>query len=121
MRERFRICKLCGEMHSLSAWPDNHRELPPQRSSLPAPYFISDQLDDLVNPVDSRRYDSKTAFRRATKAGGGIEIGNDEQKDLRYYDTVTPDEVAQAYHMVEQGYVPRPETATAADMESIVP
>lgn len=107
MITRYRRCKLCGDLHSLNAWPDNHRELPPQRSMLPSPMLIRDQLDDLVHPSDGRQYDSKKAFRETTAKFGGIEIGNDEQKDLRYVDTVTADEVAQAYQKVSQGYVPQ--------------
>lgn len=103
---RYRICKLCGDMHDMSAWPDNHRDLPPQRSALPSPYFISDAIDNLFHPGDSKTYDSKSEFRRATKESGGIEIGTDEQKDMRYYDTISEAEVAQAKQMVDQGYQP---------------
>lgn len=120
MRSRYRICKLCGELHEVRAWPDNHRELPPQRSALPAAMVIRDNIDDLWHPSDGNYYDSKAKFREITKAHDGIEVGNDIQRDTRYVNTVSEAEVAKAYQMVEQGYKPRPDTATADEMGSIV-
>lgn len=113
MRVRYRKCGACGDYHWTNAWPANHVEPQPQRSSLPSPSVVRDGLDDLVHPITNQRIDSKREFSRITAENGGIEIGNDEQKDMRYTDEVTADDVAQAYHMVDQGYKPRPETATA--------
>lgn len=118
--KRFRICKLCGDLHDLSAWPDNHRDFPPARSNLSAPYFISDQIDDLWHPTDGKIYDSKSEFRKTTRINGREEIGTDIQSDKRYTDTVTSAEVAEAMHMVEQGYKPAPIAATADDMASVI-
>lgn len=118
--KRFRICKLCGELHALNAWPDNHREMPPARSMLPSPNVVRDGLDDLFHPMNNQRYDSKREFSRVTSQLGGIEVGNEVQKDTRYLDTASEADVAEAYHKVEQGYVPHLESANADDMASII-
>ena len=120
MRARYRLCKLCGELHSLAAWPDNHRELPPQRSMLASPSVIRDGLDDLFHLVDSKIYDSKRAFRKTTDASGNYEVGTEVQKDRRVFDEVTAADVATAVQMVEQGHVPHPADATPEDMTSII-
>ncbi len=111
--DRFRKCRACGDYHWTSAWPANHVEPVPQRSSLPSPGVILDTMDALFHPGTNQMIESKNEFRAATKSVDGIEIGNDEQKDLRYVDTVTGDDVAQAMQMVEQGYRPNPELASA--------
>ncbi len=118
MRDHFRRCRACGEYHWASAWPDNHREPQPERSSLPKPYVISDTMDLLLHPVDSQYYDSKSHFRTVTERSGNIEMGNDVQEDRREYDLITPAEVAEAKQMVEQGYRPAPEQATADETVS---
>lgn len=111
--DRSRLCKVCGERHWESAWPGNHVEPRPERSILSSPYVISDTMDATFNPTNNRLYDSKHDFREATKINGGIEIGNDEQKDTRYVDTVTAADIAEAKQMVDQGYRPHSEDATA--------
>lgn len=120
MHKRYRLCKLCGELHDLAAWPDNHRDLPPQRSNLSAPGVIRDGLDDLWHPSDGKLYDSKANFRKSTKRHGGVEVGNEEQRDNRQFDTITEQDVAIAAQMVEQGYKPSPEAADKFDMASII-
>lgn len=120
MHKRYRLCKLCGDMHDLAAWPDNHRDLPPQRSNLSAPAYHSDNLNDLFNPMTCRPYDSKHEYLEATKDAGGIVMGNDEQRDNRQFDTITAQDVAIAAQMVEQGYKPCPEVADKFDMESVI-
>ena len=53
----------------------------PQRSDHPSPYVISDYLPGGINGLFhhgvARKVDSKAAFRRATKASGCIEVGNE--------------------------------------------
>lgn len=120
IRDRLRRCKACNELHWESEWPHNHVEPRPERSALPAPYFISDTMDALVNPVDSQMYDSKHQFRAATSAGGGIEVGTDPNPDKRWVDEITPADVAQATQMVEQGYRPQPLDATPDEMSAII-
>ena len=39
--------------------------------------FISDQMDSTRHMADGKYYTSKVAFRKATKAAGCIEIGNE--------------------------------------------
>lgn len=120
MRTRFRLCKYCGDFHNVAMWPDNHRDPEPARSELPSPYFISDTMDALFHPSDNRMYDSKTAFRQTTEAYGGIEMGTEQPEDRRWADTVTPEEVNTARQMVDQGYVPHPEQATADEMQDVI-
>lgn len=112
---RYRICKLCGDMHDVAAWPDNHRDLPPQRSLLPAPMLISDALADLTNPMDMRKYDSKSEFRKTTKRLGGVELGNDSYGAKPELDKVHISDVGEAIRKVNAGYKPMPAEATAAE------
>lgn len=51
-------------------------------ASLPQPHGQSawvydDTMPATLNHADNRMYDSKSAFRRATKAAGYVEVGND--------------------------------------------
>lgn len=114
MRTTYRKCKYCGEFHATNAWPDNHRDPPKARSHLSAPMIDRDGLDDLWHPHNGQLYDSKSAFRAATKAAGGEEVGNETQTDNRVTNKVTHDEVAQAVSMVSQGYKPKT-TETASE------
>lgn len=50
---------------------------PVKRSSLPCPHLIRDGIDDMWHPATGKHYDSKAAFRAATKASGCIEVGDD--------------------------------------------
>lgn len=111
---RYKPCALCGEMHEVANWPDNHVQ------PIVAPMVIRDGLPDLRHPSDNRYYDSKRAFRKTTAEFGGLEVGTDENKDHRWVDPVKSDEVAVAKQMVDQGYKPRPETATGDDMKSVI-
>lgn len=47
------------------------------RSDLPTPRVISDKLDDVWNPVNGKKYDSKSAYYSAVKAAGYTIAGND--------------------------------------------
>ena len=117
MSLRYRVCPDCHAMHAVDDWPDNHRFW---NEVLCAPMVISDNLPDLLHPSDNRHYDSKRAFRATTRAFGMEEVGTDANRDRRWVDTITDNEVATAKQMVDQGYVPRPETATSDDIGSIV-
>ena len=44
---------------------------------------ISDTMDALIHPCTGKLMDSKSQFRRVTKAKGGIEVGNEVLKDTR--------------------------------------
>lgn len=50
-----------------------------QRSSLPCPMIISDQIE-IKSMVDGQMYTSKRALRQSYRANGYIEVGNEEQK-----------------------------------------
>ena len=114
---RFRLCPDCGEAHEASDWPDNHRHW---EEVVCSPSVVRDGLDDLFHPMTNARIDSKREFSRITKEQGGIEVGNEEQKDTRKMDAITPDEVAQAKAKVDQGYVPHPEQATAQETRDVI-
>lgn len=47
------------------------------------PNVISDNLDGVWNPVDGKRYDSKSRYYAAVKASGGEIIGNEPMRDTR--------------------------------------
>lgn len=74
-----RFCKVCRGWHSLDTpWP--HNCLPERiltRADLPAPRLIRDGIDDVWNPVNGRKYDSKSAYYRAVKDAGCEIAGND--------------------------------------------
>lgn len=65
--------------------PDNGRKVyrkvpePVQtRSHLSAPMLRPDGMSDTWNPVDGKRYDSKSQYERAVKAHGCEIVGNDK-------------------------------------------
>lgn len=80
----FRLCKICGDLHDVYDWPDNHRDEPPPRSELAAPFLISDNLESLgglngvQNQADGKFYTSKAKLRSDYKARGMVEMGNDK-------------------------------------------
>ena len=55
----------------------------PRDSSNPAHLVIGDEMKDTVHPCDGRVYNSKSEFRKTTRAHGCIEIGNEPLKDTR--------------------------------------
>lgn len=59
----------------------------PARSDMPCPMLISDSMP-AAEHVDGNFYDSKSAYRRVTKAKGLIEVGNDP---ARFRKPVVPD------------------------------
>lgn len=48
-----------------------------------AHYVISDSMDSTRHMANGRYYDSKSEFRKATKAAGCIEVGNETAALLR--------------------------------------
>lgn len=70
------------------------------------PMLIRDGIDLTWHPANGKHYDSKSQFRRITKAHGCEEVGNERQTDRRQFDRVTKADVAQAVQMVQQGYRP---------------
>jgi hypothetical protein len=78
---RYRWCRQCEEWHEPVRYRRNCDPEPPQRGDYPTPYIISDTLPGGVNGIMhhavGRQMDSKSAFRRATKDAGCIEVGNE--------------------------------------------
>ena len=68
---------------------------------------ISDNIPDLVHPANGKRYDSKSAFRKVTKAHGYQEVGTEKQKDTRklgHQDFKR--DVGEAIQKLREGYRP---------------
>lgn len=51
----------------------------PKRSHLPSPQFIRDCIE-VTSMVDGKTYTSKSALRKSYRAGGYVEVGNEELK-----------------------------------------
>jgi hypothetical protein len=49
----------------------------PNRSSLPAPHLMRDEMPPTQSMLDGKLYDSKSRLRRTYKAAGVVEVGND--------------------------------------------
>ena len=86
---------------------EKHLAAPPKTA---APHVISDTIADTWHPATGKTYDSKSAFRRATKAAGCVEIGTEKQVDRR---NTTPQnvqcDVEAAIRKVNDGYRPQVE------------
>lgn len=48
-----------------------------------APYVISDTMDSTRHMADNKHYTSKSEFRKATKAAGCTEVGNETATMLK--------------------------------------
>jgi len=72
---------------------------------------ISDTIADTWHPATGKRYDSKSAFRKATRAAGCVEVGTEKQTDRRNPAPidVRPD-VEHAIRQLNSGYRPSEET-----------
>lgn len=77
MRERF--CKVCKGWHRLDQpWPHNCRQEDwRQRSDLPGPMLIRDEIDHVQSMATGKWYSSKAKLRQEYKDLGMIEVGND--------------------------------------------
>lgn len=51
---------------------------PDNRSDLPTPGLIRDQIDPFKSMADGRLYDSKSAYRRTLRDRGLTEVGTDD-------------------------------------------
>lgn len=105
--------KYIFEQGELRPWPEvaQRRRLRAlgALSSLPAPYVISDHLDDVQNPADGKIYDSKSEYYRAVKNAGCEIVGNEAEKLMESpaaRSDVQSDEIGAALHKVKQGYKP---------------
>ena len=80
--------------------------------SRPAEAFhvISDGISDTWHPGNGKTYDSKSQFRRATKALGMVELGNEKQTDRRDFSSGDlKRDIGEAIQKVNQGYRPTSE------------
>lgn len=50
------------------------------------PQVISDTMSAMRHPVTGKLMDSKSQFRRVTRAAGCVEVGNEVQRDARRVD-----------------------------------
>jgi hypothetical protein len=84
----------------LKGGPEDIRS-PVQRSSLPRPMVISDHIPNVVNPINGKPYDSKSAYYRDVRAAGCTIMGNDRVKaeDRETGDNFEPD-VARAFNQL---------------------
>ena len=62
-------------------------EVTNNRDVEPRTQIITDTMKDTWHPCDGKTYDPKSAFRRVTKAHGGVEIGNDKPDVNKRYDS----------------------------------
>jgi hypothetical protein len=91
-----------------------------KRSNLPSPSIIRDSLDGVQNPVDGKRYDSKSAYYQAVKDAGCVIVGNEAEKMMASSPPrpdVPRDEIRAALHKVKEGYRPRVANATKTQLD----
>ena len=75
----YRVCKVCGDLHDVAMWPDNHIEwVIDNRSDLAAPMIIRDSMDAVKSMLDGKMYDSKRSLRRTYRDAGVTEVGDDK-------------------------------------------
>lgn len=84
------------------------------------PAIHRDYMDPATHPSNGVTTDSKSTFRRATKAAGMIEMGTDAPRERGepVRDPITKADIAEAWEMVEQGYRPEPDRA-APELQSL--
>lgn len=80
------------------------------------PYIIRDTMDALQHPATGQVMDSKSAFRRATRDAGCVEIGDQAPATLPNRGPVdVKADIIEAMQAVKEGYTPPPlEDASAA-------
>lgn len=96
---------------------EKYAHLQSVRSELSAPAIRRDGIDEFVSHIDGKTvFDSKSAWERHVRANGMEIIGNEPPSagvGKRYVETLdhsksVQKDVIEAYHMVENGYVPPP-------------
>ena len=98
------MCKVCGEWHDLEEpWPEQCI----RHTRVHAIGVISDTIPDMVHPANGKMYDSKSTFRKVTRAYGYEEVGTEKQVDRRQ--AVHQDfskDVIEAVRKINEGYRP---------------
>ena len=92
MRTFHRLCRYCGELHQLDAWPHNCLPPAPNRSELAAPSVINGALADVRNPINGQIYTCKRTYERDVRAAGCVIMGNESAGKTR----VPPPEISEA-------------------------
>ena len=78
-RATYRICRSCGDMHEVSAWPsDCLEQFRRARSDLPMPAIRADGMSPIMNHANGLMYDSRSAYERGVKDAGCEIIGNEK-------------------------------------------
>ena len=75
-------------MAKTGTWVYRNGKLVPKHKAAPRGSWrvlgvISDYLPDLIHPCTGTRMDSKSEFRKVTRAKGGLEVGNEKLVDRR--------------------------------------
>lgn len=85
------------------------------RGDVAAPAIRRDSMDEFVSLIDGKTvFDSKSAWERHVKANGCEIVGNDTPPaSKRFIETEAhtksvQKDIVEAFHMVENGYVPQP-------------
>lgn len=85
---RYRFDKASGKFLEIEDWyavqdlPEN------KRSDVAAPMVISDCMDAVIHPATGLYSDSKSTFRKMTKASGCIEVGDQAPTQNRISDPI---------------------------------
>ena len=80
----------------------------------PRIHVISDTMPETLHPVNGRHYESKSEFRKITRAAGCTEMGTDPQaaprapKSEHLVAKEIEADIIDAYKKVQQGYKPAP-------------
>lgn len=95
-------------------WQDGHwTEVSCVSRRVAGPFLIRDTMAPLRHMATGQMFDSKSAFRAATKAAGCLELGNDAAPAPRAWgpDPDLKQDIGQAIQMVEQGKSVAPQPA----------
>lgn len=73
---RYRFDKSSGKFLEIEDWHAAQNAPESKRGDVAAPMVISDCMDALIHPATGLYSDSKSSFRKMTKASGCVEIGD---------------------------------------------
>jgi DNA mismatch repair ATPase MutL len=68
-------------------------------------YVIQDSMESTWHPVDGKQYDSKSSFRKTTKASGCTEMGNEKPKLYVPKRTVSREDIKREVAKVVNDYL----------------
>ena len=96
-RAIYRRCKVCGDLHDIYNWPDNHRDPDwDTRSDLAAPNVVNSNLESigglngLQSQIDGKYYTCARRMRAEYRAHGVIEVGDDANRLTKDYGKKRP-------------------------------